>query len=113
MNIKPREPKYIEECPQPIAIKNIEEFKLDDNKSCFITGEPGTGKTYMCKELQKELLSKVVDGNCFKVCTPTHKSALIADATTIFNLFNINPVDYTYIKTTVDKLKVMVSNGYL
>ncbi len=31
MNIKPREPKYIEECPQPIAIKNIEEFKLDDN----------------------------------------------------------------------------------
>ena len=72
-----------------IALAHIEEFKLDDDKSCFITGEPGTGKTYMCKELQKELLSKVVDGNCFKVCTPTHKSALIADATTIFNLFNI------------------------
>ena len=59
----------------------------------------------MCKELQKELLSKVVDGNCFKVCTPTHKSALIANDITIFNLFNINPVDYTYIKTTVEKLK--------
>jgi hypothetical protein len=67
----------------------------------------------VCKELQQELLSKVVDGNCFKVCTPTHISALIADATTIFNLFNINPVEYTYIKTTVDKLKVTVSNGYL
>jgi hypothetical protein len=40
-----------------------------------------------------------------KVCTPTHKSALIANAITIFDLFNISPVDYTYIKTTVDKLK--------
>ncbi len=37
--------------------------------------------------------------------TPTHKSALIANSITIFNLFNISPVDYTYIKTTVDKLK--------
>jgi hypothetical protein len=105
MNTTPRASKYIEECPKPIELAHIEEFKLDDDKSCFITGEPGTGKTYMCKELQQELLNKVVDGNCFKVCTPTHKSALIADATTIFNLFNINPVDYTYIKTTVDKLK--------
>jgi hypothetical protein len=105
MYTTPRASKYNEECPKPIELAHIEEFKLDDDKSCFITGEPGTGKTYMCKELQKELLSKVVDGNCFKVCTPTHKSALIADATTIFNLFNINPVDYTYIKTTVDKLK--------
>ncbi len=59
----------------------------------------------MCKGLQDELFNKVVDGNCFKVCTPTHKSALIANATTIFNLFNINPVDYTCIKTTVEKLK--------
>jgi hypothetical protein len=59
----------------------------------------------MCKELHQELLSKVVEGNCFKVCTPTHKSALIADATTIFNFLNINPVDYTYIKTTVDEIK--------
>ena len=105
MNTTPRASKYIEECPKPIELKNIEQFKLIDNKSCYIYGEPGTGKTYMCKELQKELLNNVVDGNCFKVCTPTHKSALIANATTIFNLFNINPVDYTYIKTTVDKLK--------
>ena len=36
-----------------------------------------------------------------KVCTPTHKSALIANATTIFNLFNINPFDYTYLKSHI------------
>ncbi len=84
MNTTPRASKYIEECPQPVALENIEEFKLDNDKGCFITGEPGTGKTYMCNELQDELFNKVVDGNCFKVCTPTHKSALIANAT-IFN----------------------------
>ena len=49
----------------------------------------------MCKGLQKEILNSVRHGNCYKVCTPTHKSALIANATTIFNLFNINPIDYT------------------
>ncbi len=52
MNTTPRASKYIEKCLQPVqsgpvALKNIEEFKLDDNKSCFITGEPGTGKAYM------------------------------------------------------------------
>ena len=74
------------------------------HSSSYIYGElePGTGKTYMCKGLQQELLSCVDNINSFKVCTPTHKSALIANATTIYNLFNINPVDYTYIKTTVD-----------
>ena len=105
INTTPRESKYIDECPKPMKLTQIKEFKLDDNKGCFITGEPGTGKTYMCKGLQKEILNSVRHGNCYKVCTPTHKSALIANAITIFNLFNISPVDYTYIKTTVDKLK--------
>ena len=59
----------------------------------------------MCKGLQQELLSCVDNIYSFKLCTPTHKSALLANANTIYNLFNINPVDYTYIKTTVDKLK--------
>jgi hypothetical protein len=59
----------------------------------------------MCKEIQEELLNEVVDGNCFKVCTPAYKFASIADATTIFNLLIINPVDYTCLKTTVDKLR--------
>jgi hypothetical protein len=104
MNTKPRENNYLNECPNPIKLTKIEEYKLD-NKGCFITGEPGTGKTYMCKKLQQEILNSIESGNSFKVCTPTHKSALIANATTIYNLFNINPVDYTYIKTTVDKLK--------
>jgi hypothetical protein len=103
MNIKPRESKYIEECTQPIALKHITEFKIDDNTGAFITGESGTGRTYKCNELQQELLNK--GDVCYKVCTPTHKSSLIANAITIFNLFNINPTDYTYIKTTVEKLK--------
>ena len=38
-------------------VSKIEEFKLDDDKGCFITGEPGTGKTYMCKGLQQEILN--------------------------------------------------------
>jgi hypothetical protein len=43
--------------------------------------------------------------NSFNVYTLTHKLASIANTTTIFNLFNTNPIDYTYIKTSVDKLK--------
>ena len=105
INTTPRESKYIDECPKPMKLTQIKEFKLDDNKGCFITGEPGTGKTFMCKGLQQEILKSVRHGNCYKVCTPTHKSALIANATTIFNLFNINPIDYTYLKSTVENLK--------
>ena len=104
-NTKPRESNFIKSCPKPIKLTKIEEFKLIDNKGIFITGEPGTGKTYMCKQLQQEILKGIGNGNSFEVCTPTHKSALIANAMTIYNLFNINPVDYTYIKTTVEKLK--------
>ncbi len=89
---KPRASDFFEECPKPIKLTRIEEFKLDDAKGCFITGEPGTGKIYMCKGLQQEIFKSFRYGNCFKVCTPTHKSALIANATTIFNLFNISPV---------------------
>ncbi len=59
----------------------------------------------MCKGLQQEILKSFRHGNCIKVCTPTHKSALIANATNIFNLFNINPIDYTYLKSTVENLK--------
>ncbi len=32
MDTTPRAPKYIEECPKPVELKNIEQFKLDDNK---------------------------------------------------------------------------------
>jgi hypothetical protein len=105
INTTPRASKYIDECPKPIKLKQIKEFKLDNDKGCFITGEPGTGKTYMCKQLQQEILNSVRNGGSYKVCTPTHKSALIANATTIFNLFNINPIDYTYLKSTVENLK--------
>jgi hypothetical protein len=57
---KPRPNKYIVECPKPIKLTKIEEFKLDDNKGCFITGDPGTGKTYMCKGLQNELSTIII-----------------------------------------------------
>ncbi len=57
----------------------------------------------MCKQLPRERLNSVRYGGCYKACTPTHKSALIANATTIYHLFNINPVDYTYIKSTGEK----------
>ncbi len=67
----------------------------------------------MCKQLQQEILNSVRNGGSYKVCTPTHKLALIANATTIFNLFNINPIDYTYLKSTVENFKKMVLNGYL
>ncbi len=59
----------------------------------------------MCKGLQQEILKSVRHGNCYKVCTPTNKSALIANATTIFNWFNIDPIDYTYLKSTVENLR--------
>jgi hypothetical protein len=59
----------------------------------------------MCKQLRQEILNSVGYGNCLKVRIPTHKSALIANATTIFNLFNVNPLDYTCLKASVDKLK--------
>ncbi len=42
-------------------------------------------------------LNSVRHGNCYKVCTPTHKSALIANATTIFNLFKIYPIYRLYL----------------
>ena len=45
MNTKPRENNCLNECPNPIKLTKIDKFKLDD-KGCFITGEPGTGKTY-------------------------------------------------------------------
>jgi hypothetical protein len=59
-----------------MKLTQIKEFELDDNKGCIITGGPGTGK--MCKGLQKEILNSVRHYNCYKVCAPTHKSALIA-----------------------------------
>ncbi len=62
-NTEPRSYDYINEYPKPIKLTKIEEFKLDNNKGCLITGEPGTGKTYMCKGLQQELLN--VNGNSF------------------------------------------------
>jgi hypothetical protein len=71
INTTSRVSDYFEECPKPINLTQIKKFKLDDEKCCFITGEPGTGKTCMSKGLQKEILNSFRHGNCFKVCTPT------------------------------------------
>jgi energy-coupling factor transporter ATP-binding protein EcfA2 len=97
MNTQPREGTY-ELVKQPI--KKILEFKLEDGKGCFITGMPGTGKSTKTNELKLNLKPEN-----YIVCTPTHKSALIVNGETIYNVFNINPHDHTYIKGTVEKLK--------
>jgi hypothetical protein len=67
----------------------------------------------MCKGLQQEIFKNVRHGSCYKVCIPTQKSALSANATTIFDLFDMNPIDYTYLKSTVENLKKMVLNGII
>ena len=100
MDTKPRTNMYNCERPKKAELKTIDEFKLEDGKGCFIDGMGGTGKSTLCKKLQKEL----GDGK-FAVCTPTHKSALIVGAITIYNLFNISPKDNTYLKSAVQKLK--------
>ncbi len=40
INTTPRASKYIHECPKPMKLTQIKEFKLDGIKCCFITGEP-------------------------------------------------------------------------
>ena len=94
-----RTDNYFKERPTKMVLQDIEEFKLD-GKGCFITGLAGTGKSYLCRKLQK----KLGEGN-YGVCSSTHKSALIIGGKTVYNLFNINPKDHTYIKSTVDKVK--------
>ena len=81
-------------------MNHIETFDISKNKGCFITGEAGTGKSTKCKELQKQ-----IGENKYVVCTPTQKSSLLKNAVTIYNLFNINPKDNTYVRGTVEKLK--------
>ncbi len=83
-----------------IKYNNLTEFNLESNKSVFITGDAGTGKSYKTNELKSELLE-----NDFVSCTPTHKSALIIKGKTIYDVFNINPHDHTYLKSKVEKLK--------
>ena len=78
----------------------IDEFKFEDNKGMYMTGMAGTGKTYTTNMIKSQLQS-----NQYIVSTPTHKSALLVNGETIFNAFNINPIDFTYLKTRVEKLK--------
>ena len=70
------------------------------DKGVFITGNAGTGKTYLTNQLKEQLQS-----NQYRVCTPTHKSSLLVNGETIFSLFNINPHDFTYLKSKVEKMK--------
>ena len=78
----------------------IAEFKLEHKKGCFMTGMGGTGKSYTINQLKAQL-----QPHEYRVCTPTLKSALVIDGPTIYSLFNINPHDHTYVKSTVDKMK--------
>ena len=78
----------------------LKDFKLSENKSVFITGDAGTGKSYKTNELKNELPE-----DQRVVATPTHKSALIVNGSTIYDVFNINPTDHTYLKSKVEKMK--------
>ena len=100
LDTKPREKILVHEMLQKHRLTNIESFDISKNKGCFITGEAGTGKSTKCKELQKQ-----IGQNKYAVCTPTHKSSLLVNAVTVYNLFNINPKDNTYVRGTVEKLK--------
>lgn len=83
-----------------IKFNKLNNFSIEDNKSVFITGDAGTGKSYLTNQLKSKLKE-----NEFVSCTPTHKSALIIDGKTIYDVFNINPHDHTYLKSKVEKLK--------
>ena len=97
--------------PHPIQIKQIESFDFNNDLECFITDMAGTVKSYKTKELQQELLTwKLLQsmpnhGNCFRVCTPTHKSGLIVNGITVYNLLNIYPHGFSYLKLSAEKLK--------
>ena len=98
MNTDERTTKYKHET---IKLKNINCYDITDGKGCYIYGEGGTGKTTPANKIKSQL-----QPNQYKICTPTHKSALLyEDAQTIYSLFNINQHKHTYLKSTVDKLK--------
>lgn len=80
-------------------LEHITKYDVKKGKGVFITGDAGTGKSTLIKKILSEL-----DPNTFRVCTPTHKSALVVNGQTIYNLFNINSHDHTYLKSTVEKL---------
>ncbi len=98
LNTIPRTKIFINEKPEQKVLKKIEEFKLKDNKGCCILGIAWSGKSTLCNNLQQEL----GEGK-FAVCAPTHKAALLIEAVTVYNLFNIDTHTHTYLKS--EKLK--------
>ena len=101
IDTKPREKLLVHEMPQKHRLTIIETFDISKNKGCFITGEAGTDKSTKCKQLQKQ-----IGENKYVVCTPTHKSSLLVNAVTVYNLFNINPKDNIYVRGTVEKMGI-------
>jgi hypothetical protein len=95
--LQARKMKYTYKAP---LLTSIKEFKLEAGKGMYLTGLAGTGKTHTTNSLKAQL-----NPNQYIVSTPTHKSALLVNGETIFNVFNVNPHDFTYLKTTVEKLK--------
>ena len=90
----PRIKTFLHEKPDKKVLKNIDEFKLKDNKGCCILGMAGTGKSTLCKTLQQEL--KI---NIYQVGAPTHKAAFLIGAVTVYNLFDVDPKTHTSLKS--------------
>jgi hypothetical protein len=78
----------------------ITDFNLSNDKSVYIMGDAGCGKSYKTVQLKNELKE-----NEFVCCAPTHKAALNINGKTIYDVFNINPHDHTYLKSKVEKMK--------
>ena len=100
MSIEPRQSKYRKLNDQSLALQPINEFSLNQGKGCFFKGMGGTGKSFKVNQIQKDLKPEQ-----FIVCTPTHKSALIVNGSTIYNAFDIDYHDHTYVRSSVDRMK--------
>ena len=100
MSTIPRKTEYKKLKDESLSLKPIEDFSLTAGKGCFFKGMGGTGKSYKVNETQKELKPEQ-----FVVCTPTHKSALIVNGRTIYNAFDIDFHDHTYVRSSVQKMK--------
>ena len=80
---------------------NEEGFKMDQKlqthiqQSCLCLGMAGTGKSKILQEMQRTLSNNEVSKPFVTAC-PTHKACKIINGATLYRLFDVNPIDYSY-----------------